>query len=366
MDEKSTESLIVSNMSNCIEDYIVGVELSDDNDIDYFVFKFICGGYLIYEIRFHWMNMKNGLDQFGNLPKMIQKMQDAIEDNGRYYTIDFVDISVRISGDRIIFSNINSDYTQILFKINKSIILAFKQLYNWFVYHRMLYEKAPPSKSLVENTDEGFNSPKYFGHAFNVVIHPKMVLPEIYEPQYEIEETGVDDSSTEDLDIIYEDGFVNYWVDVTFKAGLPEDNCIFTFVSNNIKIFQMDFHWMDMKDSLKNFGDLPRIIIAMEEAIQTGYTFIRTKYINGIEFHICKDILTISEIKTHYTTFYFKINESLVTAFKKLYNWYMKYRKVYKDSEPALSRDDSTLPVTYKAIPKIDLPLALRPPYKIV
>lgn len=366
MEEKNNESLINSNMTHYIENYIIGVELSDDNDIDYFVFKFICGEYLIYEIRFHWMNMKNGLDQFGNLPKMIQKMHDALEDDGPYYTIYFVDIKVHISGDRIIFSNINSHYTHIFLKINQSIILAFKQLYNWFVYHRMLYEKAPPSKSLVENTDEGFNSPKYFGPALKLITHPKMVLPEIYEPQYEIEETDVDESSTEDLDIIYEDGFVNYMVDVTFEIGLPEDNCIFTFLSNNVKIFQIDFHWIDMKDSLKDFGDLPRIIIAMEEAIQTGYVNFRGKYINGIELHINKDIITIAETKTHYTTFYFKINESLVTAFKKLYNWYMKYRKVYKDSEPALSRDDSTFPVTYKTISKIDLPLALRPPYKII
>jgi len=361
-DETDIEELIkkTTTTGQYIKDYIVCVQDCEDKSRDYLDFKFISDEYLVYEIRIHWMGIKNGLEQFSKLPAFIRKIKGVLEVDGYANASLYLhDIKIRISGDRVVFSNQSSQMTFIYFKLNASLIDAFKELYNWFVDHRIAYEKSKPSKSLVLNEDEGFYSSKYFGPCLKVVEHEKMVLPQDYEPKY-------DDIEYDESLVTYEDGFEDYTVEVEIKPSYAEDNCIFKFIFEEMRIVEFQFYWMDMKDSLKIFGDLPNFIKNIEYVVLTGKnSFCREKYINDFELRISGDTFSITELKTHYTTFYFKINESLLIAFKKLYNWYMRYRKEYEDSKPSVSRDSSTLPVTYKTIPKIDLPPPLRGVYKL-
>ena len=159
----------------------------------------------------------------------------------------------------------------------------------------------------------------------------------------------------------------------TFETILKEgpndtDDFIMNIMFNGVRIFELKYHWMSAEDSTKDFKNLPELICRMESVLKYGDSTYRT-CIDNTSIHISGNVITFWISGTHYFTLYLVINESLVLAYKELYNWFYAYRKLY-DTSPestALVEDNSAFGLTYKVIkiPKNVLKKPLNPPYDL-
>jgi len=126
----------------------------------------------------------------------------------------------------------------------------------------------------------------------------------------------------------------NYTVQVeTKKSGSEIEDCKLNFYTNDILFYEMQFHWMGSKDAIKDFNKLPELIRRMNNVISTGYSTYRTS-IDKTQINISGNVIKFWIVNTHYSVLHLKINESLMIAFKYLYNWYYKNIKVYEE-DPA-------------------------------
>jgi hypothetical protein len=166
----------------------------------------------------------------------------------------------------------------------------------------------------------------------------------------------------------------NYAVVTELKLGPNKtDDCIFRFIQNDIEIFHMQFHWIDVESASKDFSKLPDLIKRLNNVLLYGDSTYRTT-IDKIQISICSnDIIKFWIATTHYYTLSFKINESLMIAFKHLYNWYHRYRTIYEESPPStmlVENDASSCKFfgeSYRTvkIPKIKLKDKLIEPYDV-
>ena len=136
-------------------------------------------GQIFYEMQFHWMSAEDSIKHFGKLPDLIQRMSNVtIYGNSSCRTrIDNINIS--ISDNIISFWITNTHYNTLYLKVNKSLVIAFKQLYNWYYKYIKIYEEAPPSTMLVEDNT-------LFASAYKVVTIPKDKIPDKIHPPYKI------------------------------------------------------------------------------------------------------------------------------------------------------------------------------------
>jgi hypothetical protein len=160
----------------------------------------------------------------------------------------------------------------------------------------------------------------------------------------------------------------DYSVDVQFKKGGTEnEDCKLIFTINDIIFYEMQFHWMGIKEAVKDFNKLPELIRRMNLVILTGYSNYSI-YIDKMEMNIIGDIIKIWTVNTHYSILQFKINVSLMNAFKKLYNWYYKYIKIAEEAPPPKALIETKGPfsgyevVTYA---KDKIPDKLHLPYEV-
>ena len=161
-----------------------------------------------------------------------------------------------------------------------------------------------------------------------------------------------------------------YTFETTFKKGPNDtDDCIMDIMFNGIRIGQFKYHWMSAEDSTKDFKNLPELIRRMEYVVKSKSTTTYRTCIDNTNIHISGNTITFWISTTHYFTLYLVINESLVLAYKQLYNWFYAYRKLYDESpeSTALVEDNSVFGSMYKEvkIPKNVLKKPLNPPYDI-
>jgi hypothetical protein len=161
----------------------------------------------------------------------------------------------------------------------------------------------------------------------------------------------------------------NYTVETECKIGGTEtEDCRLLFKIDGKLFYEMQFHWMSAKDSIKHFGKLPDLIHRMNNVIIFGDSSCRTN-IDNIIISISENIINFWIPNTNYYILHLKINESLLVAFKQLYNWYYKYIKIYEEAPPStmLVEDNTLFASAYKVvtIPKDKIPDKLHPPYKI-
>ena len=168
----------------------------------------------------------------------------------------------------------------------------------------------------------------------------------------------------------------NYSVSVEFKIdGNDKENCNLNFIVDEIQFFQMTYHWISVKDSTRDFGKLPKLIERMENVLKYGSSSYILS-IDNIHLWISDNIISFSTYCTHVNTLSLAINESLIIAYKKVYNWYMKYRQIYEESAPPviLVENNDTgfnspkyFGSIYKTVtlPKDKLPENPHPPYEV-
>ena len=123
----------------------------------------------------------------------------------------------------------------------------------------------------------------------------------------------------------------NYIVEVENKKGGTEsEDCKLKFTINCTLFYEMQFHWMGTKDAIKDFNKLPELIRRMNIVIVSGDSTYRTS-IDKTQINISGNIIKFWVVNTHYSVLHLKINESLMTAFKHLYNWYYKNIKINEE-----------------------------------
>ena len=160
-----------------------------------------------------------------------------------------------------------------------------------------------------------------------------------------------------------------YIFKTTLKKGPNDtDDFIMDIILNDIRICELKYHWISAEDSTKDFKNLPEFIRRMESVLKYGDSTYRT-CINNTNIHISDNKISFWISGSHYFTLYLVVNESLVIAYKQLYNWFYAYRKLY-DTSPestALVEDNSAFGSTYKVIkiPKNVLKKPLNKPYDI-
>jgi len=144
----------------------------------------------------------------------------------------------------------------------------------------------------------------------------------------------------------------NYNVEVEIKKGGTEtEDCKLKFTTNGTLFYEMQFHWMGTKDAIKDFNKLPELIRRMNIVIVTGDSTYRMS-IDKTQINISGNIIKFWVVNTHYSVLHLKINESLMTAFKHLYNWYYKNIKITEESpDPTMLVEDNTpFSSTYKVV----------------
>ena len=71
-------------------------------------------------------------------------------------------------------------------KINESLMVALKKLYNWYYKYRKIAEEGPASKVLVENKDYNLAGSKLFGEPYIVMTLSKPKLKDILVDEYDV------------------------------------------------------------------------------------------------------------------------------------------------------------------------------------
>lgn len=160
-----------------------------------------------------------------------------------------------------------------------------------------------------------------------------------------------------------------YTFETSLKKGPNDtDDFIMNIMFNGVRMCELKYHWMTAEDSTKDFKNLPELIRRMESVLKYGDSSYRT-CIDNTNIHISGNVITFWISGSHYFTLYLVINESLVLAYKQLYNWFYAYRKLYDESpeSTALVEDNSAFGSTYKVvkIPKNVLKKPLNPPYDL-
>lgn len=170
-----------------MQNYTVSVELKvGANEEENCILNFFQDDVQFYEITYHWMSAKDATKDFGNLPKLIQRMENVLKFGDSMYRTHINNTQVWISDDKISFSIHDTHYSALTLKINASLVIAYKMVYNWYMKYRAIYEASEPPVILVENNDIGFNSTKYFGSTYKTVTCAKDKLPEKPHPPYKI------------------------------------------------------------------------------------------------------------------------------------------------------------------------------------
>jgi len=170
-----------------MQHYTVSVQLKvGGNDEENCILKFFQDEKEFYEMTYHWMSAKDAIKDFGKLPKLIQCMENVLKYGDSTYRTSINNTQVWISDDKIRFCRHDTHYCAITFKINSSLVIAYKKVYNWYMKYREIYEESPPPVILVENKDTGFNSPKYFGSTYKTITCAKDKLPENPHPRYDV------------------------------------------------------------------------------------------------------------------------------------------------------------------------------------
>ena len=161
----------------------------------------------------------------------------------------------------------------------------------------------------------------------------------------------------------------NYAVEVeNRKGGTETEDCKFKFTINDFLFYEMQFHWMGIKDAVKDFNKLPELIRRMNIVITYGDSTYRTS-IDKTQINISGDIIKFWVVNTHYSVLHLKINESLMNAFKHLYNWYYKNIKLSEDAPPPtmLVEDNTPFSSGYKVVTyaKDKIPEKMQLPYSV-
>lgn len=161
----------------------------------------------------------------------------------------------------------------------------------------------------------------------------------------------------------------NYIVEVDIKKGGTEvKDCNLNFYINDILFYEMQFHWINAKDAIKDFNKLHELIRRMNIVIVSGDCTYRTS-IDKTQINISGDIIKFWVVNTHYSVLHLKVNESLMIAFKHLYNWYYKNIKSYEEGpEPTMLVEDNTpFSSTYKVVTyaKDKVPEKIHLPYLV-
>ena len=161
----------------------------------------------------------------------------------------------------------------------------------------------------------------------------------------------------------------NYTVEVEIKKGGTEkEDCILKFNINDILFYEMQFHWMSAKDAIRDFGKLHELIRWMDIVIVTGDSNYRMT-IDNTQINISGSTIKFWTINTHYSVLHLKVNGSLMTAFKHLYNWFYKYIKIYEESASPtmLIEDNTSFSSRYKVVTysKDKIPEKMHLPYSI-
>ena len=143
----------------------------------------------------------------------------------------------------------------------------------------------------------------------------------------------------------------NYIVEVENKKGGTEtEDCKLKFTINSTLFYEMQFHWMGTKDAIKDFNKLPELIRRMNIVILSGDSTYRIS-IDKTQINISGNIIKFWVVNTHYSVLHLKINESLMTAFKHLYNWYYKNIKKYEgDPAPTMLVETKGLFSSYQVV----------------
>ena len=157
----------------------------------------------------------------------------------------------------------------------------------------------------------------------------------------------------------------NYIVEVeSRKGGTETEDCKLKLTINSALFYEMQFHWMGTKDAIKDFNKLPELIRRMNIVIVDGDSTYRMS-IDKTQINISGDVIKFWVVNTHYSVLHLKINESLMNAFKHLYNWYYKNIKIAEEGPDPKMLVETKGPfssyelVTYakdKAPEKIQLP----------
>lgn len=171
-----------------MQNYSVSVELKvGGNDEEDCILIFSQDDEPIYKMTYHWMSAKDATKDFGKLPKLIERMENVLKFGDSTYRTSINNTQVWISGNKIRFCIHDTHYCEISLKINESLVIAYKKVYNWYMKYRQIYEESAPPVILVENKDTGLNSTKYFGSTYKTVTCAKDKLPEKPHPPYDIE-----------------------------------------------------------------------------------------------------------------------------------------------------------------------------------
>ena len=141
--------------------------------------SFIIDGILFYEMQFHWMSAEHSIKHFGKLPDLIHRMNNVIVYGDSTCRTNIDNINITITENIINFWISNTHYNILHLKINKSLVIAFKQLYNWYYKYIKIYEESPSSTMLVEDNT-------LFGSTYKVVTIPKDKIPDKLHPPYKI------------------------------------------------------------------------------------------------------------------------------------------------------------------------------------
>lgn len=171
-----------------MQNYSVSVQLKvGGNDEEDCILIFSQDDEPVCEMTYHWMGGKDATKDFGKLPKLIERMENVLKYGDSTYRTFINSTQVWISGNKIRFCIHDTHYSAISLKINESLVIAYKKVYNWYMKYRTIYEASAPPVMLVENPTFGLDSSKYFGSSYKTITYAKDKLPEMPHPPYVIE-----------------------------------------------------------------------------------------------------------------------------------------------------------------------------------
>lgn len=157
----------------------------------------------------------------------------------------------------------------------------------------------------------------------------------------------------------------NYEVETILKiGGTDKEDCRMIFKINEIIFYEMQFHWFGVKDANRDFGKLPELIRRMNNVILYGDSSYRMS-IDNTQINISGNIIKFWISNTHYSTLHLKVNKSLMTAFKHLYNWFYKYIKIAESSPAPTMLVEEDLGYKVVTLNKPEIPKKLQLPYDI-